>query len=155
PPGAGANRRGVRPHVRAGADGPRRDDLYRPRAALRRVPARGGLPLARTALRAAAQAGPVRRLVPPAARGRAARAAERGRSSAGRGDRIAGARRPRPLGGVPHPDVRLGVAAAVGLTIDLDRDERAIDHVAPTLREREAAPLLELGDRALGDEGVR
>ena len=58
----------VRPRLRAGADGPRRDGLHRPRPALRRVPARGGVPVARPALRAAAQAEPVRRLVPPTAR---------------------------------------------------------------------------------------
>ena len=54
---AGAHRPQLRPRVRPGADGPRRDDLPRARAALRRVPARRAVPVARSALRAAAQAG--------------------------------------------------------------------------------------------------
>ena len=49
PPHSGAHRRGVRPHLRAGADGPGRDDLHRADPALRRVPARLGLSLARHA----------------------------------------------------------------------------------------------------------
>ena len=56
----------VRAGGRAGADGSRRDGLPRARAALRRLPARGGVPVARPALRAAAEAGPVRGLVPAA-----------------------------------------------------------------------------------------
>ena len=57
-------------------------DLPRARAALQRVPTRGRMPLPRSALRAAAQAGALRRLVPAAprenadaGRGRQARAA--------------------------------------------------------------------------------
>ena len=57
---------------RSGSDGSRRDDLPRPHPALRRVPTRGRLPVARNARRAAAQAERVRGLVPPAARGDAA-----------------------------------------------------------------------------------
>ena len=53
---------------RAGADGSRRDRLPRADPSLRRLPARGALPVARAALRAAAQAGRVRGLVPSAAR---------------------------------------------------------------------------------------
>ena len=46
----------VRRRVRAGALRPRRDDLPRAHPALRRLPARRGVPVARLALRAAAQA---------------------------------------------------------------------------------------------------
>ena len=74
------------PECGAGADGPRRDGLPRARSALRRVPARRRLPLARAALRAGAQAGAARGLVPAAAR---AHAAARRRRAA----RVARARR--------------------------------------------------------------
>ena len=57
PPRDGANGRGVRAGGRAGADGSRRDGLSRAGAALRRLPARGGVPVTRPALRAAAEAG--------------------------------------------------------------------------------------------------
>ena len=67
------HRRAVRRRVRAGALRPRRDHLPRPRPALRRLPARRGLPVARPPLRAAAQAVALRGLVPPAAGDCAAR----------------------------------------------------------------------------------
>ena len=54
---------------RAGVDGPGRDDLSRTRPALRPLPARGGLSVARHAGRAAASAVAVRGLVPTAPRG--------------------------------------------------------------------------------------
>ena len=54
-------------------DGPRCDDLPRTHPALRAVPARGRMPVTGPPLRAGAQAGPVRGLVPPAARESAAR----------------------------------------------------------------------------------
>ena len=57
---------------RAGADGPRRHRLPRPHPALRRVPARGRLPVARHPRRAGPEAGPVRGVVPAAACGHAA-----------------------------------------------------------------------------------
>jgi hypothetical protein len=42
----------------------------------------------------------------------------------------------------------------VPLSVDLDRHEGALDHIAAALRERQSAPLLELGDGSLGDEGI-
>ena len=65
---------------------PRRDRLPRPGPALRVVPARRRLPVARTHLRAAAEAGPVRGLVPPAPRAGAARGRGRSRSGSRRLD---------------------------------------------------------------------
>ena len=59
--------------LRPGALRPRRDGLPRPDSALRGLPARRALPLARPPLRAAAQAVALRGLVPPAPRRRAAR----------------------------------------------------------------------------------
>ncbi len=74
------------------------DRVPGPRASVRRLPARRGLPVARTPVRTGAQAGPVRGLVPAtpvtdaaARRGRTAAARRAGR----RGRRIAGRRRPR------------------------------------------------------------
>ena len=61
-------RRRVRPGERARADGSRRHDLSRADPALRALPARRRLPVAGPALRAVAQARPLRGLVPPAAR---------------------------------------------------------------------------------------
>ena len=57
-PRAGADRPSFRARVRAGADGPRRDDLPGPHPALRHLPAGFGMPLARAPLRAAAAPGP-------------------------------------------------------------------------------------------------
>ena len=62
--GAGAHGRVVRRELRPGALRPRRDDLPGARPALRDLPARRRLPLARVAVRAAAQAVALRRLVP-------------------------------------------------------------------------------------------
>ena len=62
----GAHGTPLRPRLRSGADGPRPHGLPRARPALRRVPARRALPVPRHALRAAAQAGALRGLVPPA-----------------------------------------------------------------------------------------
>src|SRR5512133_235004 len=74
-PSSGANGRGFRPHLRGGAEGPRRDGRHRPRPALRQVPALCDLPVARPPVRAAAQAGALRRLVQAAAGRGAARIA--------------------------------------------------------------------------------
>ena len=60
------DRRLVRAGFGACADGSRRHGLSRPHPALRQLPARRTVPSTRSALRAAPQAGPVRRLVPPA-----------------------------------------------------------------------------------------
>ena len=73
PPRAGAHRRGVRRLLRAGALRSRRDDLPRARPALRGLPARRGVPVAREPVRAAPKAVAVRGLVPAAPRGRAQR----------------------------------------------------------------------------------
>ena len=70
--------------IGAGADGSRRDRLPRARPALRRLPARGGVPVARDPRGAGTQAGAVRGLVPPASRDSAAarrRCSARARSS--------------------------------------------------------------------------
>ena len=77
---ARAHRHGVLAGRGAGAVRPRRDRLPRARAALWGVPARSRLPFARSHLRAAAQAGAVRRIVPPATRRAAAARGGRGRS---------------------------------------------------------------------------
>ena len=83
------------PRERAGADGSRRDGLPRARSALRRMPAGRAVPVARPAVRAAAQAVPLRGLVPPAARERPARDHRGARARRRRGGRGARARRPR------------------------------------------------------------
>ena len=74
----GAHRRELRRRVRAGALRPRRDGLPRAHPALRGLPARRRLPLARAALRAAAQAVALRGLVPAAARAASLRAVAAG-----------------------------------------------------------------------------
>src|SRR5919197_3571538 len=56
---------------------------------------------------------------------------------------------------VPHPDVGLDVAPDVLRAVDLDRDERTLDDVAPALRKGRARPLLPLRHRALDDERAR
>ena len=78
---------------RAGAHGPRRDDLPRPNPTLRRVPARRRVPVTRHARRAGPEAVPFRRLVPPAP-GRCP-SSSRNASPAGRAPRAGGGRRPR------------------------------------------------------------
>ena len=64
--------RPLRARLGARAHGPRRDGLPGARSPLRRVPARRGVPVARPALRASAQAGTVRGLVQAAPRADAA-----------------------------------------------------------------------------------
>ena len=81
-PDPGADRTRLRTGSAAGALRPRRNRVPGAGAALRRVPAGGALPVARAAIRAAAEAVALRGLVPAAA-GRAP-AAGRRRGSAGR-----------------------------------------------------------------------
>src|SRR6266545_4834292 len=95
PPRAGADRAHVLAAQRAGADGSRRDGVPRAGAALRGLPARGALPVAWLALRAAAPAGAVRGLVPAATRARAAGDRGGGRPAGRRRRRSARARRAR------------------------------------------------------------
>src|SRR4249919_1812494 len=49
---------------------------------------------------------------------------------------------------VPHPDVRLPVAARIRSAVDLERREPAREDVLAALRERRLGPFLPLGDRA-------
>ncbi len=106
----------VRPRVRACAYGPRCDGLHRACPALRCVPARSGLPVARAEVRACAPAGTVRGLVPPAPCTNAAarrrkrapkrRAGRRGRRGSRRG-------RPRRGGGRAGAPARGGSSETV------------------------------------------
>ena len=82
----------VRPRGGPGTVRPRRNDLSRPRAALRRLPAVRRLSLGRSPLRARTEAEPVRRVVPPATR--AAPPPRRCRAAAARAG-SGGARVPR------------------------------------------------------------
>ena len=97
----GAHRPRLHPGRRTGADGSRQDGLPRPRPALRRLPARSRVPVARPPLRAEPPPGAVRGLVPPAARGGSARGRRRLAAAGRRGRRRSRARRAR-AGGRRH-----------------------------------------------------